>query len=93
MLAWFGIRLYPGPLPDAHSHPDAQANQGSREPSLCRMNIQMLTIARTKITAHGEAPQSGCRCPDPHGTVCKGLVSYTDSPALMRMRPAHAAVH
>ena len=24
---------------------------------------------------------------------CKGLVSYTDSPAPMRMRPAHAAVH
>ena len=51
MLAWFELRLYPGPFPDAHSHPVAQANQGSRELSLCRMNMQMLTIAKTKITA------------------------------------------
>ena len=56
MIAWFGFRLYPGPLPDAHSHPAAQANQGTSELSLCRMNMQMLPNAKTKTTAHGEAP-------------------------------------
>ena len=76
-MAWFGLGLNPGPLPDAHSHHDAQANQGSQELSLCRMNMQMLTNAKTKITAHGEAPQSGCRCPDPHGTVTGGDMPYT----------------
>ena len=77
MMAWFGLRLYPGPLPDAHSHPAAQANQGSREPSLCGICMQMQTIAKTKITAHGKAPHSGCRCPDPHGTVAGGNMPYT----------------
>ena len=77
MLAWFGLRLYPRPLPDAHSHPASQANQGSREPSLCKMNMQMLPIIKTKITAYGEAPQSGYRCPDPHGTVTGGGMPHT----------------
>ena len=73
----FGLRLHPGPLPDAHSHPAAQANQGSREPSLCRMYMQMQTMAKTKTVAHGEAPQSDCRCPDPHGTVTGGDMPHT----------------
>ena len=60
MVAWFELRLHPGPLPGAHSNPAAQANQGSKEPSCAELYMQMQTIAKIKKVAHGEVPQSGC---------------------------------
>ena len=45
MLAWSGLRLYPGPLSGAHSNPTALANQGSKEPSCAELYIQMQILA------------------------------------------------
>ena len=34
-------------------------------------------MAKANTIAHGEALQSGCRCPDPHGTVTGGDMPHT----------------
>ena len=52
-LVW--TQAPPWAFPRCHSNPAAQANQGSREPSLCRMYMQMQIMAKTKKNAHGGA--------------------------------------
>ena len=60
MLAWYDLKLHPGPLPGAHSDPASQTTQGFKEPSCAELYMQMQTVAKTKTIGNGEAPPSSC---------------------------------